>query len=193
MPLHDWTGRDDWEGMRLHWLAELCRTLKRDLPPGFRSLIRNVATDDELSEVELAILVEQDGRLVTALEVISPRQKDLPVIHEQTATRFAKHLQSGVHLGIIDLYPRPARFAFPRLPAAENGEDILPPMAVSYRVGVAAAQGGRMLAVWQRAMAVGQPLPAMPLPLGPDVLVSVDLDGTYGRAATDSYLDNAGA
>ncbi len=46
-----------------------------------------------------------------------------------------------------------------------------------------------MLAVWQHALAVGAPLPGMPLPLTLDDAVMVDLEATYARAAADSYLD----
>jgi hypothetical protein len=63
-----------------------------------------------------------------------------------------------------------------------------PPLAVSYRVGEPAATGGRLLAIWRRPLTVGAPLPTMPLPLGVDMRVQVDLEETYNRAAADAYL-----
>ncbi len=60
------------------------------------------------------------------------------------------------------------------------------PSAVSYRVGSAAAAGGRMLAVWGQPLPIGDPLPGMPLPLTPERAVMIDLESTYGRAASDS-------
>jgi hypothetical protein len=54
-----------------------------------------------------------------------------------------------------------------------------------YRVGAA---GGRMLAVWQYHLAIGEPLPSVPLPLTLDASVQIDLEATYGRAAADSYV-----
>ncbi len=61
-------------------------------------------------------------------------------------------------------------------------------MAVGYRVGEPAPDGGRFLAVWRRALEVGAPLPALPLPLAPDRAVALDLEQTYMRAAADAYL-----
>ena len=59
---------------------------------------------------------------------------------------------------------------------------------MSYRVGEPAAAGGRLLAIWCRPLAVGDPLPAIPLPLDVGHAVPLDLDQTYARAASDVYL-----
>jgi hypothetical protein len=45
-----------------------------------------------------------------------------------------------------------------------------------------------MLAIWRRPLVVGAPLPTLPLPLGVDRDVTVDLESTYMRAAADAYL-----
>jgi hypothetical protein len=39
MPLHDWTDRTGWEGLRLFWMTEIARSLRADLPPGYRAII----------------------------------------------------------------------------------------------------------------------------------------------------------
>src|SRR5579884_703872 len=36
MPLHDWTNRGGWDGLRTIWLTELARAIKPRLPAGFR-------------------------------------------------------------------------------------------------------------------------------------------------------------
>ncbi len=167
-----------------------------------KPIFNEVSTEPDMEvvvatmEEDLSVMVACENRLIAAVELISPRNKDRPAAREHYASRFVNYLRGGVHLLLVDVHRRPLSFSFPRQMAADLGETIPSPptpAAVSYRVGGAAAQGGRMLAVWQRALAVGEPLPAMPLPLGPDLLVSVDLDGTYGRAAADSYLDDASA
>lgn len=63
------------------------------------------------------------------------------------------------------------------------------PFAVSYRVDGPAPEGGRFLAVWRRPLTVGEPLPTLPLPLAGFDSVSVDLEGTYRRAAAMAYLE----
>lgn len=154
----------------------------------------------EFNEVAVAMLNEEDltlqvgraGRLIAVVELISPRNKDRPAARERYAERYLNYLHAGVHLLIADVHRRPAGFAFAEA-IADALEAELPrgpaPSAVTYRVGPNAAFGGRLLAVWHRPLVVGEPLPAMPLPLGPDSEVSVDLDGTYGRAAADNYVE----
>ncbi|WP_439627058.1 DUF4058 family protein [Gemmata sp.] len=39
MPLHDWTDRPGWEGMHIFWMTEIARSLRGDLPPGYRAVI----------------------------------------------------------------------------------------------------------------------------------------------------------
>lgn len=137
------------------------------------------------------VLVEREGRLVAAVELISPRNKDRPGSRDQYAARYLNYLRGGVHLLLVDVHRRPLDFGFAQ-PIAAGLEPGLPapaaPSAVSYRVGAAAAQGGRMLAVWHRTLTIGAPLPPMPLPLTPDDRVVVDLEATYAIAAADCYL-----
>jgi hypothetical protein len=142
-------------------------------------------------EEDTSVLVERDGRLVAAVELISPQNKDRPTAREQYAGRYLNYLR-GVHLLLIDIHRRPLGFSFAQLIAEGLGELLPAPVApstVAYRVGPAAAQGGRMLGVWQHALVIGEPLPPMPLPLTPDELVMVDLEATYSRAAADSYVE----
>lgn len=151
--------------------------------------------DVEIAVATLAedstVVIEREGRLVAAVELILPRNKDRPSSREQYASRYLNYLRGGVHLMLVDVHRRPIDFGFAQLIAAELGPGLPTPAApsvVCYRVGAAAAQGGRMLAVWQQPLAVGRPLPAMPLPLGSDVHVMVDLDATYAQAAEDCYI-----
>jgi Protein of unknown function (DUF4058) len=165
-------------------------------PPGIASSVGTTpAPDLEVAvatlEEDTTVLVEREGRLVAAVELISPRNKDRPIAREQYAGRYLNYLHGRVHLLLVDVHRRPHDFSFAQLIAAGLGEPLpapVAPSAVSSRVGAAAAQGGRMLGVWQQALTVGAPLPAMPLPLGPDEVVMVDLEASYMRAAADSYI-----
>jgi len=100
------------------------------------------------------------------------------------------YLLDGAHLVLIDVHRRPLGFSFAdRIAAALRLErpSAPPPMAVSYRVGEPAATGGHLLATWRRPLTVGSPLPALPLPLSTDQAITLDLDQTYTRAASDVY------
>lgn len=142
-------------------------------------------------EEDASVQVERDGRLVAAVELISPRNKDRPAAREQYAGRYLNYLRGGVHLLLVDVHRRPLGFSFGRSIAEGLGLTIPTadaPLAVSYRVGPAAAQGGRLLGVWQQPLTVGDALLTMRLALSADDSVPVDLEPTYSRAAADSYL-----
>jgi hypothetical protein len=138
------------------------------------------------------LFVERDNRLVAALELVSPRNKDRPVARDTYLSRYAGYLIEGAHLLLVDVHPRPVGFSFADRIAAEfqmlAQPPLPPPMAVSYRVGEPAATGGRLLAIWRRPLLAGAPLPTLPLSLAVDRDVQVDLEGTYMRAAADAYL-----
>lgn len=142
-------------------------------------------------EPDTTVLVERAGRVVAVVELISPANKDRPAFREDSTTRYAGYLRAGVHLLLVDVHPRPAGFSYARSIPAALGADLPgggAPGAVAYRVGPAAAQGGRYLAVWNGPFAVGEPLPQMPVPLTGDAAVWLDLEATYRAAAEDCYL-----
>jgi len=138
-----------------------------------------------------ALFVESRGRLVAAVELISPRNKDRPAARDAYLSRYLGYLLEAVHLVLIDVHRRPLGFSFADRIAAELHVEQPPcpvPMAVSYRVGEPAATGGRLLAIWRRPLAVGAAMPAVPLPLTVDLAIVIDLEQTYCRAAADAYL-----
>jgi hypothetical protein len=153
------------------------------------------APDREVSittlDTDAALHVKLEGRLIAAVELISPRNKDRPSARAAYLARYFGYLLEGVHLLLIDVHRRPLGFSFADQLAAELQLDRPPcpsPLAAGYRVGEPAATGGRLLALWERPLTPGQPLPAMPLPLTVEAAVMVDLEGTYMRAAADAYL-----
>lgn len=140
---------------------------------------------------QLAVQVTQDERLVAAIELISPRNKDRPEAREAYRNRYLGYLLNGVHLLLVDVHRRPLAFSFADALAASLGvtKPTLPaPFAISYRVGDPAASGGRLLGTWPRSLSVGAALPDIPLALTPDRKVIVGLEPTYMAAAADAYL-----
>jgi hypothetical protein len=151
--------------------------------------------DEEIAVATLdpgrSLYVETHGRLVAAVELVSPRNKDRPVARATYVARYVGYLLEAVHLLLVDVHRRPLAFSFADDIAQELhiGRPPCPaPFAVSYRVGEAAATGGRLLGIWQRPLTVGAPLPAMRLPLTVGLAIPVDLEQTYARAAADAYL-----
>jgi hypothetical protein len=143
-------------------------------------------------ETPPTLYVERADRIVAAVELVSPRNKDRPEARTNYLNRYAGYLVGAVHLLLVDVHPRPARFSFAeeiaRTLGIPNQPTLSPPMAVSYRVGEPAATGGRFLAIWRRSLTAGEALPAMRLALDTDLAVNVDLEAAYMRAAVDAYL-----
>jgi hypothetical protein len=151
--------------------------------------------DEEIAVATLgqdsALFVEFQGRLIAAVELVSPRNKDRPAACAAYASVYAAYLLKGVHLLLVDVHRRPLRFSFAERIAQELQIEQPPlpaPLAVGYRVGEPAPNGGRFLALWRRPLAVGQPLPSLPLPLSVQESVPVDLEQTYQRATQAAYL-----
>ncbi len=163
----------------------------------FPAGIMSVEPDIEIAVASLdpapSLFVERNDRLIAAVELVSPRNKDRPVARTTYLGRYVGYLIEGVNLLLVDLHPRPAGFSFADRIAEElniaNQPAMPPPMAVSYRVGEPAASGGRLLALWRRPLIVGSPLTPLPLPLDVERAVTVELEPTYMCAATDAYLD----
>ena len=229
MPLHDWTARDNFDGLHHLWISEIVVLLRHTLPPPYRVVVgsspvvslgpervnpdvavangrhgTSTPTADgwRLPDTEVAVTtvveedatvqVERNGRLVAAVELISPGNKDRPENRDRYAGRYLSYLHHGVHLLVVDVHRRPIGFSFPQR-IAEGLSAALPappaPSAVVYRVGEAVPDGGRLLAVWAEPLTVGQPLPAVSLPLTVHLAVPIDLEATYSRAAENCYLD----
>lgn len=140
---------------------------------------------------QLALHVDFHGKLVSALELTSPRNKDRPAARERYLGRYEAYLLQGVHLLLIDALPRPGGFSFADMLAADLGislPETLPPFAISFRVGEPLPQG-TLLALWRRPLTIGQPLPVIPLALDVHQAVPIDLDSTYQQAARRAYLE----
>ena len=139
---------------------------------------------------QTAVHIDLHGQLIAAIEIVSPRNKDRPDSRERYTGRYFGYVRQGVHLLLIDVLPRPVGFSFADAINADLGFDQPPtpvPFAVSYRVGEPVPEG-TLLAVWRRPMAVGEPLPSIPLALNVHQSITIDLEHTYRESARRLYL-----
>jgi hypothetical protein len=142
-------------------------------------------------DINTAVLVARQGRLIAVIELVSPRNKDRPDSRAIYLARYLHYLHSGAHLLLVDVHRRPLRFSFgdAMANALQIPQTPLPaPLAASYRVGEPAPAGGRLVAIWRQPLTVGAPLPTMPLNLSVHRWIDVDLELTYMQAAEDAYL-----
>jgi hypothetical protein len=143
-------------------------------------------------EPPAAVHVWCQGQLVAAVELVSPRNKDRPSSREFYRNRYLGYLWSGVHLMLVDVHRRPLGFSFAEAMAAELQCQFpvgLPPHAVSWNVGGPTGEGGHFLDGWYRSLAVGEPLPPLPLALTAEQSLLIDLEHTYTEAAHRAYLE----
>lgn len=176
-----------------HWLPEPAP----DAAPDGNGIANSATMEPDIEtatitlDPQLALYITYRGRMVAALELISPRNKDRRSAREHYASRYLGYLREGAHLLLVDVHRRPLAFSFADTLAGElriEQPATLPPLAATYRVGEPAAEGGRYLAIWRRPLVVGTPLPTMPLPLTIRAAIDVNLEDTYMLAAADLYL-----
>jgi hypothetical protein len=139
-----------------------------------------------------AVHIDLHGQLIAGIELVSPRNKDRADAKETYTNRY---LRLGVHLMLVDVLPRPKKFSFSDAITGALGLDVPalpPPFAAVYRVGEVVPvkdDMGTLVDLWRRTLQVGQPLPALPLPLTVHNAVTIDLEETYQRAAKRAYLE----
>jgi hypothetical protein len=161
------------------WVAEPVVRVETELP------------DDD--EYEVRVYDASRGRrLVAAIEIVSPANKDRPDKRNAFVGKCAALMRKGVAVSIIDLvtirqfnlyaelmtfvgHPDPTMTAdAPHLYAATCRWLLREPQAV--------------LESWPHALAVGQALPKLPLWLAESLVVPLDLEQSYEQACRDLWI-----
>jgi hypothetical protein len=138
-------------------------------------------------EIEVLVFNSEGGpTLVGAIELVSPGNKDRPDARRAFAIKCLAYLQQGIGLLMVDIVTtRRANLhdemvaLIPEEAQTFPGDSLL--YAAAYRP-FRRKDAGR-IAVWPAPLALGQPLPAMPLWVrGLPAAVRVDLEATYTEA-----------
>ena len=145
----------------------------------------------EADEVRVDVLADDgDPRLAAAVELVSPRNKDRPRSREALASKCAAHLRRGCGVVVVDVATTCRADLHADLLAVLGAEAVAggagPLTAVSYR-----AVAGQLLA-WPATLAVGEPLPTLPLWLGADLAVPLDLEASHAAACGDLRIRATG-
>ncbi len=135
---------------------------------------------------EIAVPVydlDDDRRLLAVIELVSPSNKHDDAERRSFAGKCAAYLKRGVWLIVVDVVTSRKgnlhRELFDLLAQPEAAALVQSDLyATAYRPYQREQQG--QLDIWAEALAVGQPLPTMPLALrGGRPLVPVNLEATY--------------
>jgi hypothetical protein len=139
-------------------------------------------------EYEVRIYDEHHGRrLVAAIELISPANKDRPVSRRAFVGKVAALLQRDVCVSLVDvvtirqfnLYADLLEFVGAKDPALVREQPFL------YAATIRGRKRPRQRSVadtWFYAMQIGQSLPALPIWLDVDLSVTLDLESSYEEA-----------
>lgn len=137
---------------------------------------------------------EGDPKFVAAVELVSPQNKDRPMTRAAFAAKCAGYLSRGCGVVIVDVVTTrradlhadllAALGATP--PASETG----PLSAIAYRA-VGGKAAGQLLA-WHPPLEVGRTLPTLPLWLGSEFAVPLDLEASHTAACDDLRIRRAG-
>lgn len=128
--------------------------------------------------------------LVAAVELVSPGNKDREETRRAFASKCAAYLQRAVGLIVVDIVTNRSSQPFPELMELVYPGQPLPPVepltAVAYRP--VRVNGADSLELRVRSLAVGQPLPELPLALGGLGYVLLNLEVCYEEARGRSRL-----
>ena len=136
---------------------------------------------------EVQVLAEEGGaRLVAVIELVSPANKDRPSNRRMFAVKCASYLQSGVSVIVVDVVTERTGnlhvellqlLASPQPAPRQDGHDLY---ATAYRT--VAGIDGLNLETWVESLSIRQSLPTLPLWIGPELALPMDLEVTYQAA-----------
>ncbi len=143
--------------------------------------------------IEVQVFADEGGpRLRGAVELVSPANKDRPSNRRAFAVKCASYLQQEAGVVVVDVVTdRCANLHEEIMRALElgNGAPWQSPTrlyAVAYRT--ANVEGQPRFQAWAEALALGAPLPCLPLWLGPELSVPIDLEAAYTETCTNLRL-----
>src|SRR5207248_6037148 len=141
----------------------------------------------DLDTVEIEVRYEEEAfRLVAAIELVSPANKDRPSARRTFAATCAAYLQRDVAVVVVDIVTDRQESLHDDLmsliglddePAVEVASSLY---AVAYRA--VAGDGLPRLEMWPELLQLGSPLPVLPLWIAPKQAVPLDLEASYTEA-----------
>jgi hypothetical protein len=144
-----------------------------------------VATDPPAPrEYAVRVYDTRSGRrLVAAVEIVSPANKDRPEHRRAFVAKCATLLQEGVCVAIVDVVTTRASNLYSDLldflgqvdPSLADG----PPPLYAAACRWARNEDSWTLEAWAHPLALGRPLPTLPLWLAEDLAVPLDLEQSY--------------
>lgn len=158
-------------------------------PPATSLVIPTAFPDD----IEVQVFATTTGAtLVAAIELVSPGNKDRADARRAFAAKCVAYLSRGVGLVVVDIVTNRLANLHNETMAllGQGGPFLLAPAEATYAVAYRPARRatGDQIEVWPVPLAMGQPLPTLPLALRNAETLPLDLEGTYTEACRRSKL-----
>lgn len=193
MPLRDHFGppvdrRHSWDELHGGWPMVIVQKLFEVLPPGFvaaPNVHLGTALLAEFDEYEVRIYDERfERRLVAAIDLISPSNKDRPNSRRALVDKVAALLRRDVCVSLVDvvtvlqfnLYAELLELLGRADPALGQQPPSLYAVTLRSR---RQRQSRAQLDTWFYPMQLGQGLPSLPVWLDADLCVAFDLEAPY--------------
>jgi hypothetical protein len=184
--------KHSWDALHAMWPAEIVRQLFPILPEGYVAAPGvhlgtffeiDVSVHDD--EYEVRVYDDRHGRrLVAAIELVSPGNKDRPESRRAFVAKVAALLQEDVCVALVDLVTLRQCNLYGDVLKLIGRPDLAAGVQDTFLY--AAALRGRkrlrqrpLLDAWFYPMIVGQPLPALPIWLDVDLSVMLELEASY--------------
>ncbi len=133
---------------------------------------------------EVKVFKDDGGaRLVGVIELVSPANKDRSEHRRAFATKCASYLFQGISLVVVDIVTNRQANLHNEIVRVMEREDrfLLDQQNGLYTVAYwpLRRQEQEVIDLWPTSLALGQPLPTMPLHLGDELCLPVELETTY--------------
>ena len=141
--------------------------------------------------VEVLVFGREGGpTLAAVIELVSPANKDRPDNRDAFVSKCAAYLQQGIGLAIVDIVTDRKGNLHRQLLKRLGAVDSVPLDADLYAVAYhpVEREDQSNLDIWQQPLAVGQPMPTLPLWLRGNLCFPVDLEAIYNRTCQEQRI-----
>ncbi|QEL15992.1 DUF4058 family protein [Limnoglobus roseus] len=147
----------------------------------------------DFDEYEVRVYDVQRGRrLVAAVEIVSPANKDRPESRRAFVAKCSALIQQGVAVSIVDLVTTKRFNLFLDLLETIGHTDptLGDPPPPTYAASCRAVKRGKKTLFQARShhLELGRPLPTLPLWLDSERVVPLDLEASYEQACHDLWI-----
>ena len=152
-----------------------------DAPPR-PTLVLDAPLEDQYAYEVLVFDQERNRKLVAAIEIVSPANKDRPENRRVFVAKCAALLQEHVCVSIVDLVTiRRFNLYCDLLELIGRSDPSFDPPPATYAVTCRGYKVERQarFAAWAYPLVVGRKLPTLPIWLGDDLAVSLELEASY--------------